>query len=161
MAYRVRCALVAPLTAWQSNMTLLDQSDIDTLYSAGSDAESPPARKAETSPARVTTISENEPALDERYRLRASQVQLDRLVPIRLSIKVRLAERRMKVDQLLDLNVGTIIEFDRSADAVLELYANNVPIGIGNAVKCGEKFGLRVIRIQPLAQRLIASGLIR
>lgn len=144
-------------------MESLEQSDIDTLLaSTGSQknetpaATDPPAGRANSGQSQVRG-----PELPDEYKLTGAKEQLDRLMPIEIPVGVRLAERKMAVDQLLDLSVGTIIEFDRQAESDLDLVVGNVPIGTGNAVKCGENFGLRVITIQPWAQRLLAVGLIR
>jgi len=144
-------------------MTVLEQSDIDALIASAPEppAEPPPASTVhyELPPSPAPTDVSNE--VLGRYALVAQPERLARLLPIKVPISVRLAETQMSVDRLLDLTVGTIIEFDRSADSDLDLVANNVPIGYGNAVKCGERFGLRVIKILPFAQRLLAEGLIR
>jgi len=137
-------------------MEFLDQSEIDALLASDGESEAP-----EPPPAPKSEGLRPAPELADRYRLVADGGQLERILPIRVPVRVRLADRRMDVGQLLELTIGTIIEFDRSAEAELDLVANNVPIGTGNAVKCGENFGLRVARIQPQIERLLAAGLIR
>ena len=143
-------------------MGLLDQADIDALLSSGS-APSSEGSSASTGapPAGTPRRPDRTAELPAQFRLAADEARVARLLPIRIPVQVRLAERHMNVGQLLDLTPGTIIEFDRSADADLDLVANNIPIGTGNAVKCGERFGLRVIKILPWAQRLLSQGLIR
>ncbi len=138
-------------------MKILDQSDVDALL-ASATTEGPGG--VADSPSDSQNKAELKP-LPAEFKLRATESSLRRLLPIRVPVRVRLAECEMDVRKILDITVGTIIEFDRAADADLDLVANNVPIGTGNAVKCGEKFGLRVIRIQAWAQKLLAQGLIR
>jgi len=138
-------------------MKILDQDDVDTLLaSATADSASgmvdSPSAGSGTAPL---------PDLPSEFRLVAAESNLQRLLPITVPVRVRLAECKMNIARILKIAVGTIIEFDRASDADLDLVVNNVPIGTGNAVKCGEKFGLRVIRIQPWAQNLLAHGLIR
>ena len=53
----------------------------------------------------------------------------------------------MRIDAILDIKVGTIIEFDVPFDSNLGLVAANRGIGSGQAVKVGENFGLRVAKI--------------
>ncbi len=137
-------------------MKLLEQSDIDVLLATG--APAPPRSPA--APYRTSSNSTTA-ELPDQFRLAADGKRIARLLPIRVAVQVRLAERTMEIAQLLEMTPGSIIEFDRSADSELDLYANNVPIGTGNAVKSGERFGLRIIKIMPWAQRLLAEGLIR
>ncbi|HMO27589.1 MAG TPA: FliM/FliN family flagellar motor switch protein, partial [Tepidisphaeraceae bacterium] len=56
----------------------------------------------------------------------------------------------------LRLGNGAIIEFDRGSDQPLELMINNKTIGLGNAVKVGENFGLRLTQVGD-AKTLIES----
>lgn len=143
-------------------MDLLDQADIDALLSSGSvPASDASADSTAASPPRETRRPDRTEELPAQFTLAADEDRLARLLPIRMPVQVRLAERHMNIGQLLDLTPGTIIEFDQSADSDLDLVANNIPIGTGNAVKCGERFGLRVIKILPWAQRLLSQGLIR
>lgn len=76
-----------------------------------------------------------------------------RVLSLKVPVIVRLAESEMSIEKALDLTVGSIVEFDRPADSELSLIVKNVPIGTGNAVKCGENFGLRVISIEKPRER--------
>ena len=76
-----------------------------------------------------------------------------------MAVRVVLAERLMPVESLLAMRSGTIIEFDVPFDAELILCVGNRPIGVGQAVKVGENFGLRVSRIGSVEDRIQALGL--
>jgi flagellar motor switch protein FliN/FliY len=141
-------------------VSFLDQSDIDSLLSAGG-APGDAAGDAGGGGAGRMGRSRPSAQLPAQFRLAASRNQIQRIMPIRVALTVRLAERVMPMDKVLDINIGTIIEFERHADAELNLMVNNTPIGVGNAVKCGENFGLRVVRIEPWAMRLLEAGLLR
>ncbi len=86
--------------------------------------------------------------------------EIRRVLRLKVPVIVRLAESEMSIEKALDLTVGSIVEFERAADSELSLIVQNVPIGTGNAVKCGENFGLRVISIEMPRQRAkaILSG---
>lgn len=135
---------------------LLDQADIDALVTASSSEGEGGARARASgpSPSRL-------PPLPEHYRLAAGAKQLERIRSLSVPVTVRLAERSMSLDEILEMTVGTIIEFNRSAEAELDLLVGDIPIGTGNAVKCGETFGLRVITIEAWARRLLSLGLLR
>ena len=83
---------------------------------------------------------------------------VSRLLGLQLDMRVVLAEREMPLDSVLAIRPGTIIEFDVPFDAERVLYAGDRPIGVGQAVKVGENFGLRVSRIGTVKERIQALG---
>lgn len=76
------------------------------------------------------------------------------LLSLEVPIVVVLGERTMRAGDLLALGPGSILELPKRADDQLELLLNNRSIGHGDAVKVGEKFGLRITAIGPKADRL-------
>jgi len=83
---------------------------------------------------------------------------LRRILGLEVPVTVTLAERLMSVQSILDIRVGTIIEFDVPFDAELTLHVANQPAGKGHAVKSGENFGLRIQRIETVERRIEALG---
>jgi flagellar motor switch protein FliN/FliY len=83
---------------------------------------------------------------------------ISRILNIEVPIIVQLSERTMALSEILNLNTGSIIEFDKPADSELELKVNNKCIGSGQAVKVGENFGLRVVRVGTVRERIQAMG---
>jgi len=81
-----------------------------------------------------------------------------RILDIEVPIIVQLSERTMPLSEILNLSTGSIIEFEKPADSELELKVSNKCIGSGQAVKVGENFGLRVVRIGTLRERIQALG---
>ena len=81
-----------------------------------------------------------------------------RILGLTVKPTVCLAEREMTVESILEITIGTIIEFDVSFDAELSLRIGDHPIGRGQAVKIGENFGLRVTKIETLDERIHAMG---
>ena len=76
-----------------------------------------------------------------------SQAELHRILRLEVPVIVKLAERKLSMAEVLRLGVGAIIEFAKSSDEPLDLLINNKPIGVGEAVKVGENFGLRITQI--------------
>jgi flagellar motor switch protein FliN/FliY len=74
-------------------------------------------------------------------------VDVGRVLALQVPLIVKLAERKLTVAEVMRLGVGAIIEFSKSSDEPLELLVNNRPIGVGQAVKVGENFGLRIQQI--------------
>ncbi len=70
--------------------------------------------------------------------------RLRRLLPIPVQVVVYLAEKPIEMGQLLSLAPGSLITFNKNCEEYLDLYVNNRLYCRGEAVKIGEKFGLKV-----------------
>lgn len=81
-----------------------------------------------------------------------------RILNIEVPLMVVLARRKMAVREILNICIGSIIEFEKPFDEELELLVNNRSIAFGHAVKIGEKFGLRIMRIGDVKARIDALG---
>ena len=91
----------------------------------------------------VPSTSSPTPPADPLARLRGIPVQ----------ISVRLAEKRIPVSQLLGVTPGALIAFNKSCDALLDLYINNALYCRGEAVKIGEHFGLKIDQVGVIDER--------
>ena len=76
-----------------------------------------------------------------------SQKELERILHLSVPVIVKLAERKLSLSEVLRLGNGAIIEFFKSSDDPLELLINNKPIALGETVKVGENFGLRITQV--------------
>ena len=72
---------------------------------------------------------------------------LNRLLKIRVKLIVQLAEKKIELSQLLSLGPGVIVTFEKSCEDLLDLYVNNQLYCRGEAVKIGEKFGLKISEV--------------
>jgi len=69
------------------------------------------------------------------------------LLAVEVPVMVTLARKKQHVNEILELGVGSILKFDKSCDEALDLEVNGRPIARGEAVKVGDKFGLRLTSI--------------
>jgi flagellar motor switch protein FliN len=67
------------------------------------------------------------------------------LLRIQVPLVVTLASTRHPVSRVLDLAPGTILHFGKSCDEPLTLSVGGCDIAVGETVKVGEKFGLRIM----------------
>lgn len=81
-----------------------------------------------------------------------------RLLRTSVPIIVTLAMKEIPASGLMDIGPGTIIEFERGCDQPLILSVNNLPIGLGEAVKIGDHFGLKVTAILSPQERAARVG---
>ncbi|MCG3137666.1 MAG: hypothetical protein HJJLKODD_01515 [Phycisphaerae bacterium] len=126
------------------------QSDIDALLH---EAESLAGSASAPSPTvSVPTLHHT----SNRSSANGLSPQVQRLLKLTVPVIVQLAERHMNMQEVLALNVGSVIEFDKRFDAELELVVTNRVIGLGHAVKVGENFGLRITRIGTIYDKVRA-----
>ena len=88
----------------------------------------------------------------------APKAELKRILQLEVPVIVKLAERKLPLSEVLRLGVGSIIEFVKSNDEPLQLMINNQTIAIGEAVKVGENFGLRIRQIGGIKELVAAMG---
>jgi flagellar motor switch protein FliN/FliY len=116
----------------------------------------------------TTTIAPEPPASQDTYQetdldtpqrpaaRQRPQGPVDRVLKLRVPVIVRLAERKMRLSEVLTISAGSIVEFEKPFDASLDLLVNNKQVGQGQAVKVGEQFGLRVVTIGSLRDKVDA-----
>jgi flagellar motor switch protein FliN len=83
---------------------------------------------------------------------------VQRVLHIEVPVIVKLAERKLPMAEVMRLGAGAIIEFSKSSDEPLELMVNNKTIGVGETVKVGENFGLRISQIGDIKQIIRSLG---
>jgi len=142
----------------------LDQSDVDALLAeAGGQApevsaeEGPPPAGAAAPPPAQAPASVSPPP-ESRIDYRNAPPEILRILQLEVPVIVQLADRGMTMKEILELNVGSVIEFDKHCDSELHLVVTNRCIGLGHAVKVGENFGLRVTRIGTIYDKIRALG---
>lgn len=118
--------------------------------STPSTAEDPPAvATGEQLPATAP-----EPAAGPKPQPRRRKIRLTQLpnytlslLRIELPVVVILAEKRQPLGRIVEMGPGSIIQFDKSCEEMLELHVGGHPVATGEAVKVGDKFGLRITSI--------------
>jgi flagellar motor switch protein FliN/FliY len=75
------------------------------------------------------------------------------LLTVKVPVSVTLAAKKQPLKQILELAPGSMIQFNKSCDEMLELYVGDQCIARGIAIKVGEKFGLRVNALTPPGER--------
>ena len=75
------------------------------------------------------------------------------LLRIKVPVIVTLARQRQRVGKIMELGPGAIIQFDKSCEEMLDLDVGDRSIATGEAVKVGDKFGLRINSVVMPAER--------
>ncbi|MDA7977811.1 MAG: FliM/FliN family flagellar motor switch protein [Pirellulales bacterium] len=66
------------------------------------------------------------------------------LMQIKLPVMVSLARKKLEVKRILDISPGSLIQFDKFCEDLLDVEAAERKIALGEAVKVGDKFGIRI-----------------
>lgn len=66
------------------------------------------------------------------------------ILRIKVPVRVNLVSTQLNIRDIVDLVPGSIINFEKSCDAPIEVYVNNRQAAIGDAVKVGERFGVQI-----------------
>ena len=66
------------------------------------------------------------------------------LLKIEVPVVVTLAEKRQPLGKVIELCPGSIIYFDKSCEEMLQLDVGGHHVATGEAIKIGDKFGLRI-----------------
>lgn len=66
------------------------------------------------------------------------------LLRIEVPVRVTLASTNLPLKRILELGQGSIIPFAKSCEEPLTLSVGNYDVAVGEAVKVGDKFGLRI-----------------
>jgi flagellar motor switch protein FliN/FliY len=90
--------------------------------------------------------------------LGSSNTELERILHMPVPVIVKLAERKLALSEVMRLGAGAIIEFSKASDEPIELMIANKAIAIGEAVKVGENFGLRITQIGDVRQIIRSLG---
>ena len=97
------------------------------------------AEAEQTTPA-ATAPPEPEPApLDPALTRRVARINK---VPV--NVIVRIAERKLELEQLRQIAPGALLMFDKPYDSPLDIYVDNRLYCRGEAVKIGETFGVKI-----------------
>ena len=128
-------SLVLPITNWKS---LLPKVAETAAISPGITADSGPH----------TDFDEPADFADPHDRLEHDLPRLPSyvrsLLRVPVTVAVTLAHTRTALSKVIDIGPGTIIQFDKSCESPLSLEVGDVEIANGEAVKIGDKFGLKV-----------------
>ena len=74
---------------------------------------------------------------------------------VRVPLVVVLARQPMRIDQVVKLVPGVLIQFDKPCDSPMTVEVGDQAIAEGEIVKTGDKFGIRIGKILKPAERFL------
>lgn len=78
------------------------------------------------------------------------------LLRIKVPVMVTLAQKKQPVNTIMELAPGAIIQFNKSCEEMLELEVSGHKTAVGECVKVGDKFGLRITSIVLPDERFVS-----
>ncbi|WP_306547021.1 flagellar motor switch protein FliN [Desulfobulbus sp.] len=94
--------------------------------------------------------------------IRASQSSLNRdlefLFDVPLQVSVEVGRARILLKDLLQMGEGYVVELEKLAGEPLDLYVNSRLIARGEAVKVGDKFGIKLTEVVSQSDRIENLG---
>ncbi|MCF7800565.1 MAG: flagellar motor switch protein FliN [Candidatus Marinimicrobia bacterium] len=83
---------------------------------------------------------------------------IDMLLDVELEVYVELGRKRMKIQDLLKLGKGSLVELDRSAGEPLSIFIGDKKLAEGEVVVVDDRFGIRITQLVGPKERL--TGLV-
>jgi flagellar motor switch protein FliN len=80
------------------------------------------------------------------------------LLNIRVPVTVTLAAQRLPLSRIVELGPGSLLQFEKSCEELLDLEVNGQAVAVGEAVKVGDKFGIRVTSMILPEERFLPIG---
>ena len=115
-------------------------------------------RQVNFNAAKPSTKRERDAADEDDHDVESLPSYSRSLLQIRVPVIVNLASTKMTVDDVVHLGPGAIIHFEKSCEDSLDLEAGGHKIAEGEAVKVGDKFGLRIRSIKLPDERYKTVG---
>ena len=84
--------------------------------------------------------------------------RVQQLLDMKVPVIAKVAERSLTVKAVMKLHMGSVIQFEKDAYDHIELMVNNRTIGLGQPVKVGENFGLRLIQVGDVNDMIRSLG---
>lgn len=83
---------------------------------------------------------------------------LEFLFDVPLQVSVEVGRARILLKDLLQMGEGYVVELDKFSGDPLDLYVNSRLIARGEAVKVGDKFGIKLTEVVSQSDRIAQLG---
>jgi len=118
-------------------------------------AEEPASDEAAAAPSPVEPPSQPAPADEQGPSFEILPTYTRSLLRVSVPITVTLATKKETLGKIVEISPGTIIQFNKSCDELLSLEVGGQKCAEGEAVKVGDKFGLRITSIVLPSERFV------
>jgi flagellar motor switch protein FliN/FliY len=109
-------------------------------------------------PEETAELLEETSPKQEKIKKETTARDLDFLFDVPLKVSVEVGRTKILLKDLLQMGEGYVVELDKLAGDPLDLYVNSRLIARGEAVKVGDKFGIKLTEIVSQTDRLERLG---
>jgi flagellar motor switch protein FliN/FliY len=78
---------------------------------------------------------------------RAEPANLEALHDVEVSVRIELGRARMRIEDVLRLEEGSVVQLDRRADDPVDVYVNDRLVARGEVVVLNDKFAVRLMEV--------------
>ena len=108
----------------------------------------------------TNTASQTDENMSEQPTVESSEVpaaagnNIDMVLDIPVTLSMELGRTRMSINELLQLNSGSVVELQRMADEPMDVLVNGTLVAHGEAVVIDDKFGIRLTDVVSPKERV-------
>ena len=108
----------------------------------------------------TNTASQTDENVSENSAVETKEVpanagnNIDMVLDIPVTLSMELGRTRMSVNELLQLNSGSVVELQRMADEPMDVLVNGTLVAHGEAVVIDDKFGIRLTDVVSPKERV-------
>ncbi len=88
----------------------------------------------------------------------SAEQSFDLLLDVPLKVSVELGGTKLRIQELLDLGQGSILELDRMAGEPVDILVNGRAIALGEVVVVNERYAVRVVSVHSATERVESLG---
>ena len=77
----------------------------------------------------------------------AENPNLNLVLDVPVSLTIELGSCQLPMKEVLQLNIGSVVQLDKPADAPVELSVNGKLIARGEVVVVGDRFGVKITEV--------------
>ena len=106
----------------------------------------------------VESVTTNAPPSQPEEQSDILGENIDAVLSIEVPVRVIIAEKKMSMSGVREITTGSIIEFDKNCEEVLDVYIGNQMMGRGEVIIRRERFGVQVKEVLSLEERIRMLG---
>lgn len=76
------------------------------------------------------------------------EANLDRFMDVQVEVSVEMGSTKLPIGKLARIGPGSVIELNRKVTDLVEIVAQGLPIAQGEIVVIGDRYAVRVIRLE-------------
>jgi len=84
----------------------------------------------------------------------SGKIDQEVLQNISVTMSIEVGRAQIKIRDLMRLTQGSVVELDRIAGEPLDLLVNNTVVAQGEIVLVNDRYGIRLTRVAPAAERM-------